>query len=70
MTVWYITGERISTGERGSIGIVRCDTEDEATAHALAGLQGNPDIRVVSIELRRRPVREAVAVGRQPLTAP
>jgi hypothetical protein len=56
MPVWYITGERISTGEQGSLGIVRCDTEAEAMTHALAGLQGHPDLRVVEI-VPRRPSR-------------
>jgi hypothetical protein len=42
MTVWHTTGERISTGERGSLGIVRCGAEVESDGSTLAGMQGNP----------------------------
>jgi len=47
-----ITVERISTGERGSGSIVRCDTEAEARAHADAVIRRSPtshDFRVVDV---------------------
>jgi len=55
MNVYQITVERISTGERGSGGIVRCATAAEALAHAEACIVQSPtpeDFRVVEIKAR------------------
>ena len=55
MTVYRITLERISTGERGPGGIVRCASEAEARTHAEAGIAQAPtpdDLRVVGLEAR------------------
>jgi hypothetical protein len=55
MTVYRITLERISTGEHGPGGIVRCASEAEARAHAEAGIAQSStpdDLRVVAVEAR------------------
>jgi hypothetical protein len=52
MAVFRITVERISTGERGSGGIVRCENEAEARAHAEEAIRRSPtpdDFRVVEV---------------------
>jgi hypothetical protein len=52
MAVFRITVERISTGERGSGGIVRCETEAEAREHAEEAIRRSPtpdDFRVVEV---------------------
>jgi hypothetical protein len=52
VTVYRIVVERISTGERGPGGIVRCASEAEARAHAEAGIRQSPtpdDLRVVAV---------------------
>lgn len=57
MTVFQITIERISTGEVGSGGIVRCETEDQAREHAAEGIRQSPtpdDFRIVEVKPRGR----------------
>jgi hypothetical protein len=56
-TVFQITVERISTGEVGSGGIVRCETAAQAIEYAEAGICQSPtpdDLRVVEVKPRGR----------------
>jgi hypothetical protein len=52
VAAYRITVERISTGERGPGGVVRCETELEARAHAEEVIRRSPtpdDFRVVEV---------------------
>jgi hypothetical protein len=55
MTVYHIIIERISTGERGPLGITRQDDEMAARAYAEAAVAAQPDAddyRVIEVRAR------------------
>jgi predicted dinucleotide-utilizing enzyme len=52
MTVYYITLERISTGERSESLVVRTASEQAAHAYAVAAIGSDTDLRIVSIRTR------------------
>jgi hypothetical protein len=56
MTVYLITLERISTGQRGPGGIVRCNSEAEAISHVEAGIAQSTtpdDLRIAAVTVRK-----------------